>query len=181
VGQGRLALHARLRRRGGLACAADGQEANRGAAADRVGHGQIVERVVAERLDERRLQGLVAIGVDEISYRRHQRYLTSVVDHRSGAIVWCSPGRNAETLKEFFDLLGERRHSIRAVSIDMSGGYEKAIRQCIPQAEIAFDPFHVVRLAERAVDQVAAMSGMRIERSHTLPRDAGSRARAGRC
>ena len=73
--------------------------------------------------------------VDEISYRRHHRYLTSVVDHRSGAIVWRSPGRNAETLQEFFDLLGERKDSIRAVSIDMSGGYEKAIRAAIPHAE----------------------------------------------
>src|ERR1019366_1159088 len=98
--------------------------------------GRIVARVVAEHLDERRLSGLVAIGVDEISYRRHHRYLTSVVDHRSGAIVWCSPGRNAETLREFFDLLGERKESIRAVSIDMSGGYEKAIREAIPQAEV---------------------------------------------
>ena len=57
--------------------------------------GRIVERVIADRLDERRLVGLVAIGVDEISYRRGQRYLTSVVDHRAGAIVWCAPGRNA--------------------------------------------------------------------------------------
>ncbi len=43
--------------------------------------GAILERVVAEHLDDRRLSGLVAIGVDEISYRRGQRYLTSVVDH----------------------------------------------------------------------------------------------------
>lgn len=49
--------------------------------------GRIVERVVADHLDERRLAGLVAVGVDEISYRRGQRYLTSVVDHRTGAIV----------------------------------------------------------------------------------------------
>jgi transposase len=129
--------------------------------------GRIVERVVAEQLDERRLCGLIAIGVDEISYRRHHRYLTSVVDHRSGAIVWCSPGRNAETLKEFFVLLGERKSSIRAVSIDMSGGYEKAIRECIPQAEVAFDPFHVVRLAQRAVDQVRRDEWNAHERSHT--------------
>jgi transposase len=59
--------------------------------------GRIVARVVSEHLDEQRLTGLVAIGVDEISYRRHHRYLTSVVDHKAGAIVWCSPGRNAET------------------------------------------------------------------------------------
>jgi len=55
--------------------------------------GRIVERVVADHLDERRLQGLVAIGVDEISYRRHHhRYLTSVVDHVSGGIVWVPDG-----------------------------------------------------------------------------------------
>jgi transposase len=129
--------------------------------------GRIVERVVSDHLDERRLEGLVALGVDEISYRRHHRYLTSVVDHHSGAIVWCSPGRNAETLHEFFDLLGERKSSIRAVSIDMSGGYEKAIRECIPQAEVAFDPFHVVRLAQRAVDQVRRDEWNAHERSHT--------------
>lgn len=102
--------------------------------------GRIVERVVADHLDERRLSGLVAIGVDEISYRRHHRYLTSVVDHASGAIVWCAAGRNAATLQRFFDELGERKTSIRAVSIDMSGGYEKAIRDSIPQAEIALRP-----------------------------------------
>jgi transposase len=129
--------------------------------------GRIVERVVADHLDERRLEGLVAIGVDEISYRRGQRYLTSVADHASGAIVWCAPGRNAQTLQAFFDLLGERRHSIRAVSIDMSGGYEKAIRESVPDAEVCFDPFHVVRLAQRAVDQVRRDEWNAHERSHT--------------
>ncbi len=132
---------------------------------DTVGH--IVERVVADHLDEGRLQGLVAIGVDEISYRRGQRYLTSVVDHEAGAIVWCAPGRNAQTLQAFFDLLGERKSSIRAVSIDMSGGYEKAIREEIPQAEVCFDPFHVIRLAQRAVDQVRRDEWNAHERSHT--------------
>jgi transposase len=129
--------------------------------------GRIVERVVADHLDEERLQGLVAIGVDEISYRRHHRYLTSVVDHQAGAIVWCAPGRNAETLRGFFDLLGERKSSIRAVSIDMSGGYEKAIREAIPHAEVCFDPFHVIRLAQRAVDQVRRDEWNTHERSQT--------------
>jgi transposase len=92
--------------------------------------------------------------VDELSYRRGQRYLTNVADHASGRIVWSSPGRNAETLQEFFDLLGERRRSIRAVSIDMSGGYEKAIRAALPDAALCFDPFHVVALGGRAVDAV---------------------------
>ena len=129
---------------------------------------RIVERVVAEHLDESRLARLVAIGVDEISYRRGQRYLTSVVDHASGAIVWCAAGRNAGTLQAFVDELGaQRRQSIRAVSIDMSGGYAKAIRASVPDAESCFDPFHVVRLAQRAVDQVRRDEWNAHERSHT--------------
>ena len=130
--------------------------------------GRIVERVIADHLDEQRLSALVAIGVDEISYRRHHRYLTSVVDHRAGAIVWCAAGRNAATLQRFFDELGDRRQTIRAVSIDMSGGYEKAIRDALPTAEICFDPFHVVRLAQRAVDQVRRDEWNAHERSHTV-------------
>jgi transposase len=129
--------------------------------------GRIVERVVADHLDETRLQGLVCIGVDEISYRRHERYLTSVVDHEAGAIVWCSAGRNYATLQRFFTELGDRKDSIRAVSIDMSGGYEKAIREQVPDAEVAFDPFHVCRLASRATDQVRRDEWNAHERSHT--------------
>jgi transposase len=55
---------------------------------------------------------------DEISHRRHHRYLTTVVDHRAGGIVWCSAGRNAKTLQRFFDQLGQRKSSIEAASID---------------------------------------------------------------
>jgi len=84
------------------------------------------------------------VGVDEISYRRHHRYLTTVVDHATGGIVWCSAGRNAQTLQRFFDELGERKQSIKAVSIDMSGSYQQAIRESVPHADICFDPFHVV-------------------------------------
>jgi transposase len=129
--------------------------------------GRIVARVMADELDERRLDGLVAIGVDEISYRRGQRYLTCVADHPSGTIVWCAPGGNSATLQDFFTQLGDRKASIRAVSIDISGEYERAIRQALPQAEICFDPFHVCRLASRATDQVRRDEPNAHERSHT--------------
>jgi transposase len=129
--------------------------------------GRIVDRVVAERLDPRRLDGLRMVGVDEVSYRRRHRYLTVVADHHTGRIVWCAKGRNAATLQAFFDELGPRRQSIRAVSIDMSGGYEKAIRDNAPHAEIAFDPFHVVRVGADAVDQVRRDEWNAHDRSHT--------------
>jgi transposase len=121
--------------------------------------GDIISRVVAEQLDESRLYNLVLIGVDEIAYRRGQRYLTCVADHQRGAVVWAKPGRDAATLQAFFELLGDRRHSIRAISIDMSAGYENAINAVAEQdpqfrPQVVFDPFHVCQLASRAVDDV---------------------------
>ena len=129
--------------------------------------GAIVERVVAERLDPGRLDGLRLLGVDEVSYRRRHRYLTVVADHDTGRIVWVRKGRNSATLQAFLTELGERRASIRAVSIDMSGEYQRALRDAIPHAEICFDPFHVVRVGADAVDQVRRDEWNAHERSHT--------------
>lgn len=117
--------------------------------------GAIVERVVARRLDPARLKGLRRIGVDEFSYRKHHRYLTVVVDHDRRRVVWAAPGRSSETLGAFFDVLGDKRAAlIETITIDMAGGYRKAIEERAPQAQIVYDRFHVQRLASDAVDEV---------------------------
>ena len=119
--------------------------------------GKILARVVAEKLDRGRLDGLQLIGVDEVSYGADHKFLTCVADHETGGIVWATEGRNAASLKAFFDgLTDEQKASIRAVSIDMSAGYENAIRapEGVPHAQVCFDPFHVVKLGGKACDQV---------------------------
>jgi len=117
--------------------------------------GGIVQRVVARRQDGDLLDGLTLIGVDELSYRRHHQYVTVVVDHVAGRVVWAHPGKNAETLKAFFDELGaERCAKLEAVTIDMSAAYIKAVTEASPQAQIIFDRFHVQRLAHDALDEV---------------------------
>ena len=119
--------------------------------------GKILARVVAEKLDAGRLDGLELIGVDEVSYGADHKFLTSVVDHERGSIVWATEGRNSASLQAFFDGLSDgQKASIKAVSIDMSAGYEKAIRapEGLPHAQVCFDPFHVVKLGGEAVDKV---------------------------
>ena len=117
--------------------------------------GTILARVVADKLDHGRLDALVFIGVDEVSHGADRQFLTCVADHVKPRIVWAAPGRNAQTLQGFFDqLTDEQKASIKAVSIDMSAGYEKAIRESLPDAQIAFDPFHVVKLGGEAADKV---------------------------
>ncbi len=119
--------------------------------------GSIVRRFVRrhqERVGDP-LDGLRLIGVDELSYRRHHQYVTTVVDHERGIVVWAGEGKSADTLKAFFQALGpERCAKLEAVTIDMSGAFIKAVTEASPQAQLIFDRFHVQRLAHDALDEV---------------------------
>ncbi len=118
--------------------------------------GQILERVCNEQARKvDLLDGLRRIGIDEISHRKGQRYLTVVVDHRTGRLVWAAAGRDSKTVHAFFDALGEERcKQIELVSADMAGWIATPIAERCPQAERCVDPFHVVQLATDALDEV---------------------------
>lgn len=117
--------------------------------------GSIVERVVEKFKLRRGLDNLVGISVDETAYKRGHRYLTIVTDLETGDAVWAGEGKSSETLSRFFDELGpERTAKLDVVAMDMSGGYEKAVRERCPRADIVYDRFHVVKLLLDAVDAV---------------------------
>ena len=117
--------------------------------------GNIIERVVRRKLDPARLQRLYRIGIDEVSYRKGHKYLTIVADHETGNPVWIGEGRSQETVGAFFDELGaEGAQRLNAVSMDMCAPYILETQARAHRAEIAFDPFHVVKLGNDAVQQV---------------------------
>jgi transposase len=112
--------------------------------------GRICERVAAEAGREvDLLAGLRRIGIDEISHRKGHRYLTVVVDHDTGRLIWAAPGRDKATVEAFFDALGEKRaKQLKLVSCDMAGWIEVVL------ADRCVDPFHVVQLATEALDEI---------------------------
>jgi transposase len=117
--------------------------------------GAIIRRVVDRLAPSDRLAGLTHIGVDELSYRKHHEYVTIVVDHVTGNVVWAHAGKNADTLCKFFAELGKERCALlKAVTIDMSGSYRAAAEEHAINADIIFDRFHVQRLAHDALDEV---------------------------
>ena len=119
--------------------------------------GAIITRVVADRRARLSdpLEGLVRIGIDEISWRRGQRYIVGVIDHDSGRLVWAGEGRDATVLGEFFALLGEERAKrILLVSADLAGWVRSAVEEHCPNAVLCMDPFHLVKLATDALDEV---------------------------
>ncbi|HYN64475.1 MAG TPA: ISL3 family transposase [Candidatus Limnocylindrales bacterium] len=137
--------------------------------------GGICARVADEARAQRDLlAGLRRIGIDEISVRKGQTYITVVVDHDSGRLVWASPGRDGATVRKFLDLLGkERCEQIELVSCDMASQITGPIAERCPNASVCLDPFHVVKLATDALDEIrrAVWNQARKDNNKQLARD----------
>ena len=80
------------------------------------------------------LTGLARIGIDEIAYRKGHRYLTVIVDHGTGRLVWAAEGRNKDTLEKFFDALGAQRAAkLTHVSADGAEWIHAVVGQRVPE------------------------------------------------
>jgi transposase len=142
----------------------------------------IVTRVVVDHVDDARLEGLYRIGVDEVSYRKGHRYLTVVADHdRDGVVVWVGEGKSGATLEQFFDTLGvERSQQLQAASMDMHGAYAKITRARAPQARVCADPFHVIKLANTALDETRRAEWNKARRAAGVTHPSWGRTRTSR-
>jgi len=97
------------------------------------------------------------IGVDETSVRRGQNYITVVHDLDAKRLLFATPGRDHGTVERFAQDLqahGGRREHIEHVCMDMSAAYALGVQQSLPQAQISYDRYHVVALANQAMDEV---------------------------
>lgn len=102
-----------------------------------------------------RFANLRRIGIDEISYKKHHNYLIVVVDHDTGSLLWAAPGRTKATVASFFEFLGpERARKITHVSADGADFIDSVVAEHCPNAVRVADPFHVVKWATEALDQV---------------------------
>ncbi len=136
--------------------------------------GSIIARVWADTasgIDA--LAGLTRIGIDEISYKRGHKYLTVVVDHDTGRLVWAYPGRDRSTVRAFFDALeksGEGRCArITHVTADGALWISDVVRDRCPGAIRCADPFHVVGWATEALDAVRRQAWSDARRGNTRP------------
>ena len=95
------------------------------------------------------------MGIDEIAYRTGHRYLTVVINHDTGLIVWAKEGRDSAVLGEFFDELGaERVARIEKVSADGAEWIWSAVTARAPHAIQCLDLFHLIGWAGTMVDKV---------------------------
>ena len=110
-------------------------------------------RYLHRRFSKPKLRHLREIAIDEICIGKG-RFLTNVLDLRTGAIVFVGKGRKAETLDPFWKRLKGSRAKVRAVAIDMSKAYTMAVRENLPKAVLVYDHFHIIKLYNQKLTEL---------------------------
>ena len=114
-----------------------------------------VERGLERRAQE---QGAIEhIGIDGKSFGKGQDYIGCAVDIDGRRVLEVVAGRTQEAaaglLRKALPGAGARA-GVRAACIDMWAAFEAALAEVLPDAEIVYDPFHIVAHAGKAVDEV---------------------------
>jgi len=120
-------------------------------------------------LDPTQLTDLKYIGVDEVARAKGHDYMTVVYDMVEGHLIWVGTGRTSDVLSGFLELLpSETAAGIEAVAMDMGLSYQKSVRESLPNADIVFDRFHVMK---NYGDVIKSQRRIEFRRAHKTGRD----------
>ena len=112
------------------------------------------------------LEGVTAIGVDEMAWGRWHRYVTVVYQINEGQkrLLWIGQGRTIKTLQDFFDWFGnERAGLLKFICSDMWKPYLKVIAKKAGQAIHILDRFHIVAHMNKAIDKVRSQEARELK------------------
>ena len=118
---------------------------------------RIVTRYVEAARAEEDFEAVTAVGIDETAARRGHAYITLFHDLDARRLLFACEGRDQGTVARFVEDLeahGGDAASITAACIDMSRSYIAGVGKHLPEAAITFDRFHVVKLANEALEEV---------------------------
>ena len=93
-----------------------------------------------------RLKDVRYLGIDEVYLGKTLDYITIVRDLISGAVLFVGKGKGGEALKKFRSRLKRKAKQIKAVSMDMSNAYAAWVKEVLPDADIIYDHFHLIKL-----------------------------------
>jgi transposase len=109
----------------------------------------------ARALDD--MSQVSVVGIDETSLRKGQSYITVVHDLQAKRLLFACQGRDHQAVVDFADDLkahGGDPAQIAHVCQDMSAAYAKGVGLALEQAQISYDRFHVIAMANEAMDGV---------------------------
>jgi transposase len=118
---------------------------------------RMLQRYVEKARPQKSLSDLRVVGCDEMAIRKGHQYATVFADLEKREVVFATEGRDQDTWQAFGMDLAQQGGDLQQIvyaSMDMSGAYKAAAKAYAPQAIKVFDKFHVIKLANEALDQV---------------------------
>ena len=85
------------------------------------------------------------IAIDEVYLGRKRKYITIVMDLKSGRVIHIGRGKGKDALKALWKRLRRCNANILAVATDMASGYMAAVTEHLPKADLVLDHFHLVK------------------------------------
>jgi transposase len=125
-----------------------------------------VHMAVVWGLEHRSLDGIQAIGVDEIQWLRGQHYLTLVYELGPGVkrLLYIAKDRTQQSLRTFFHLLGKQGcAALLYICTDMWQPYLTVIEDMAGHAVHVLDRFHIMKKFNEAIDQVRREEAQRMQ------------------
>jgi len=111
--------------------------------------------VLTDGLPSPKLDGLRILLVDEKMVRRRHGYVTLVMNGENGELLYMAEGKKKESLDGFFALLSAQQAAgIVAVAMDRAGAYHEVVKARLPNADVVFDKFHLVKNYNDVLDEV---------------------------
>lgn len=118
---------------------------------------RLLEEYVSSALASQDCSGITAVGMDETSRTKGHNYVSLFVDMIQRRTVHVAEGKDHETVADFVVSLEARngdRNQVKQASCDMSPAFIKGVNEFLPNAEITFDKFHILKLINAGVDEV---------------------------
>lgn len=114
----------------------------------------IQKRNLERRYAHISLKDVQLIAIDEISIGKGHRYMTIVLDLKTGAIVFVGEGRGSKSLDPFWEKLRHSKARIKAVAMDMSPAYALAVHKHLPKSVIVFDHFPIIKMFNEQLSEL---------------------------
>lgn len=111
---------------------------------------QIFADYVAQQEQQLKFETPKWLGIDEIHLTKPRGVITNV---QNNTLVEILKDRNKVTVTDYLYRLPDR-NKIELVAMDMWQPYRDAVQVVLPQAEIIIDKFHVLKLANEAMEKV---------------------------
>jgi len=117
----------------------------------------MLDKYIDTTREKENFEEIDAIGLDETSRAKGHEYITLFVDLLQRRTIFITEGKDNLTVARFaydFQNHNGRVEAIKDISCDMSPAFIKGVSENLPNAQITFDKFHILKIINEAVDKV---------------------------